>query len=326
MPSASFTAFSTRRSAGRTSRPTTYRWRPQTCALETAYRCLRPCCARSVAVRCVRGLPDSARSSNRSNAIPLPSASVRPEPARPISPIVMAIRALKSREVARVVLSRPAVEAGESLGFLPGDVREKVDPYMRPLFDALNELLDDGVVATLHGSRYARDRSTGIYARPHAVGSVRDSRRSAERHRRSVEDVPHAGSDPHRRWSSSATKRRSICRSADAAACATPRRRLRRLDAVGVVELDERDVVRHPLVARIIRAYAGGTTGRTARDSLSERRAREDVDSRALVAAAKRLLAVVGESDASLSLSLVGDAECARSTVNIAARIGPPTC
>ncbi len=60
--------------------------------------------------------------------------------------VVMAVRALKRHDVARVVLSRPAVEAGERLGFLPGDLREKFDPYMRPLFDVLGELLDDGVL------------------------------------------------------------------------------------------------------------------------------------------------------------------------------------
>jgi phosphate starvation-inducible PhoH-like protein len=61
--------------------------------------------------------------------------------------IVMAVRALRHREVARIVLSRPAVEAGEKLGFLPGDLREKVDPYLRPLYDALGEVLDEGMVA-----------------------------------------------------------------------------------------------------------------------------------------------------------------------------------
>ena len=58
----------------------------------------------------------------------------------------MAVRALKDREVSRIVLSRPAVEAGEKLGFLPGDLKEKVDPYLRPLYDALGELLDDATV------------------------------------------------------------------------------------------------------------------------------------------------------------------------------------
>ncbi len=55
--------------------------------------------------------------------------------------VAMAVAALKRRDVARVVLTRPAVEAGETLGFLPGDLREKVDPYLRPLYDALYEMI-----------------------------------------------------------------------------------------------------------------------------------------------------------------------------------------
>jgi len=55
--------------------------------------------------------------------------------------VVMAVRALKAKTVNRIVLTRPAVEAGEKLGFLPGDIQEKVDPYLRPLYDALYDLL-----------------------------------------------------------------------------------------------------------------------------------------------------------------------------------------
>ena len=55
--------------------------------------------------------------------------------------VAMAIAALKNRDVTKVVLARPAVEAGENLGFLPGDLREKVDPYLRPLYDALDDML-----------------------------------------------------------------------------------------------------------------------------------------------------------------------------------------
>ena len=69
--------------------------------------------------------------------------------------IALAVRALRNREVRRLVLSRPAVEAGERLGFLPGDLKEKIDPYLQPLYDALNDmipakklesLLEEGVV------------------------------------------------------------------------------------------------------------------------------------------------------------------------------------
>src|SRR5258708_31450511 len=56
--------------------------------------------------------------------------------------VAMAVSALNNKQVARIVLARPAVEAGERLGFLPGTLQEKVDPYLRPLYDALYELMD----------------------------------------------------------------------------------------------------------------------------------------------------------------------------------------
>ncbi|WP_028297848.1 PhoH family protein [Olivibacter sitiensis] len=55
--------------------------------------------------------------------------------------VALAVRALRNREVKRIILTRPAVEAGENLGFLPGDLKEKVDPYLRPLYDALDDMI-----------------------------------------------------------------------------------------------------------------------------------------------------------------------------------------
>ena len=55
--------------------------------------------------------------------------------------IALAVRALKNREIRRIILSRPAVEAGEKLGFLPGDMKEKIDPYLQPLYDALQDMI-----------------------------------------------------------------------------------------------------------------------------------------------------------------------------------------
>ncbi|PHN01929.1 PhoH family protein [Flavilitoribacter nigricans] len=55
--------------------------------------------------------------------------------------VAMAVRALKNRQVKKIIMARPAVEAGESLGFLPGDLKEKIDPYLRPLYDALDDML-----------------------------------------------------------------------------------------------------------------------------------------------------------------------------------------
>ena len=62
--------------------------------------------------------------------------------------VAMAVAALESRKVSRIILTRPAVEAGERLGFLPGDIQAKVDPYLRPLFDALYDMLDPEKVLT----------------------------------------------------------------------------------------------------------------------------------------------------------------------------------
>lgn len=56
--------------------------------------------------------------------------------------VALAVKALKERKVKKIVLARPAVEAGETLGFLPGDLREKIDPYLRPLYDALEEMIE----------------------------------------------------------------------------------------------------------------------------------------------------------------------------------------
>lgn len=55
--------------------------------------------------------------------------------------VAMAVRALKNKEVRKIIITRPAVEAGENLGFLPGDLKEKIDPYLRPIYDALNDML-----------------------------------------------------------------------------------------------------------------------------------------------------------------------------------------
>jgi phosphate starvation-inducible protein PhoH and related proteins len=56
--------------------------------------------------------------------------------------VALAVKALKERKVKKIILARPAVEAGENLGFLPGDLKEKVDPYLRPLYDALEEMIE----------------------------------------------------------------------------------------------------------------------------------------------------------------------------------------
>lgn len=67
--------------------------------------------------------------------------------------VAMAVTAFRAKEVNRIILTRPAVEAGEKLGFLPGDLQQKVDPYLRPLYDALFDMLGAEAVRPLSGAR-----------------------------------------------------------------------------------------------------------------------------------------------------------------------------
>ncbi len=81
--------------------------------------------------------------------------------------VAQAVAMLQAGKVDRIVLSRPAVEAGERLGFLPGDMKEKVDPYLRPLYDALHDMMPAEQVIRRHDQRRDRGRAAGLHARPH---------------------------------------------------------------------------------------------------------------------------------------------------------------
>ena len=98
--------------------------------------------------------------------------------------VAQAVAMLQAGKVDRIVLSRPAVEAGERLGFLPGDMKEKVDPYLRPLYDALHDMMPAEQVIRRLSQRRDRGGAAGLHARPHAGARLCDPRRGAEHHRR----------------------------------------------------------------------------------------------------------------------------------------------
>lgn len=103
--------------------------------------------------------------------------------------IALAVRALRNREVKRIVLSRPAVEAGENLGFLPGDMKEKVDPYLQPLYDALSGHEFRPKSWKNIWNRNYPNSSAGLYERTHVKRLFRNPRRSPEYDPQSVENV-----------------------------------------------------------------------------------------------------------------------------------------
>jgi len=169
--------------------------------------------------------------------------------------IVMAVRALRHREVARIILSRPAVEAGEKLGFLPGDLREKVDPYLRPLYDALAEVLDDAVVARFL-ERGTIEVAPLAYMRGRTLADafvILDEAQNATREQLKM-FLTRLGSGSKMIVNGDVTQI-DLPRGAHSGLLDVPKL-LAGVEDIAIVELSETDVVRHPLVAKIVAAYA----------------------------------------------------------------------
>jgi len=168
--------------------------------------------------------------------------------------IVMAVRALKEREVSRIVLSRPAVEAGEKLGFLPGDLKEKVDPYLRPLYDALGESLDDATVGK-YLERGLIEVAPLAYMRGRTLSDayvILDEAQNASREQLKM-FLTRLGAGSKMIVSGDVTQidlphgARSGLGEAETL--------FRGIEGVGIVRLSESDIVRHPLIAKLVAAY-----------------------------------------------------------------------
>ena len=169
--------------------------------------------------------------------------------------VALAVQALQAKEVNRIILTRPAVEAGERLGFLPGDMLQKVDPYLRPLYDALYDMLEPEVVVRLMERGTIEVAPLAYMRGPHAQRLVHHPRRGAEHHARADEDVPHPArlrveGRRHRRRDPDRPARGARSLRADAGA-----RVLEGIDGLVFVELGSRDVVRHRIVQDIVDAY-----------------------------------------------------------------------
>ncbi len=169
--------------------------------------------------------------------------------------VVMAVRALRARDVARIILTRPAVEAGEKLGFLPGDLKEKVDPYLRPLYDALAELLDDGVTSRFL-ERGTIEVAPLAYMRGRTLADafvILDEAQNATRAQLKM-FLTRLGSNSKMIVNGDVTQI-DLPHGIHSGLLDAPSL-FGGIDDIGIVQLGEADVVRHQLVGRIIRAYA----------------------------------------------------------------------
>ena len=175
--------------------------------------------------------------------------------------VAQAVAMLQSGKVDRIILSRPAVEAGERLGFLPGDMKEKVDPYLRPLYDALNDMLP--------GDNMLKRMATGeIEVAPlafmrgrtlaHAFVILDEAQNTTPVQMKMF--LTRMGEGTRMVITGDLTQidlpagQRSGLRDALDT--------LEGVAGIGVVRFDKRDVVRHPLVARIVDAYDQRDTAR----------------------------------------------------------------
>ena len=182
----------------------------------------------------------------------------------------MAVQALQAKEVDRIILTRPAVEAGERLGFLPGDLMAKVDPYLRPLWDALHDMVGTENAGKLL-ERGAVEVAPLAFMRGRTLNSeLHHPGRGAEHHAGADEDVPH----PHRvRVQGRRHRRHHAGRRGRRAQRARRARADPRRASTGSawVHLTSRDVVRHRIVQDIVDAYERAHAGRA--DPLMPRRA-----------------------------------------------------
>jgi phosphate starvation-inducible PhoH-like protein len=167
----------------------------------------------------------------------------------------MAVRALRAREVAKLVLARPAVEAGEKLGFLPGDYKEKVDPYLRPLYDSLGDLLDESAAGKLV-ERGTIEVAPLAFMRGRTLNDafvILDEAQNATREQLKM-FLTRLGQNTKMVVNGDVTQI-DLPRGVRSGLLDVPHL-FRNIADIAVVELDETDIVRHPLVAKIVGAYA----------------------------------------------------------------------
>ncbi|WP_339625628.1 PhoH family protein [uncultured Winogradskyella sp.] len=168
--------------------------------------------------------------------------------------VALAVQALKSKEVKRIILTRPAVEAGENLGFLPGDLKEKLDPYMQPLYDALRDMIPSEKLES-----YIEKGIIQIAPLAFMRGRTLDN---------AFVILDEGQNTTHAQMKMFLTrmgKNAKFMLTGDPGQVDLPRRSisglkeallvLKNVDGIGMIYLDDKDVIRHKLVKKVIEAY-----------------------------------------------------------------------
>ena len=168
--------------------------------------------------------------------------------------IALAVRALKNREIRRLILSRPAVEAGEKLGFLPGDMKDKIDPYLQPLYDALEDMLPP-----LKLKEYMEAGTIQIAPLAFMRGRTLNDAVII------LDEAQNTTTQQMKMFLTRLGMNSRMVVTGDVTQIDLPRstrsgllsalRILRGVKGIGIIEYEKKDIVRHPLVQRIVDAY-----------------------------------------------------------------------
>ena len=168
--------------------------------------------------------------------------------------VALAVKALKDKEVRRIVLTRPAVEAGENLGFLPGDLKEKLDPYLQPLYDALMDMIPYDKLA-----EYMEKGVIEIAPLAFMRGRTLDKAFVI------LDEAQNATVTQMKMFLTRMGAQAKFVITGDSTQIDLPRNQpsglmrsvdlLRGVEGIGVIELTGSDVIRHPLVKRVISAF-----------------------------------------------------------------------
>lgn len=168
--------------------------------------------------------------------------------------IALAVRALRDKQVRRVILTRPAVEAGEKLGFLPGDLKEKLDPYLQPLYDALNDMIPAAKL-----QKFMEDGTVQIAPLAYMRGRTLDNAFVI------LDEAQNTTMSQIKMFLTRMGRNAKFIVTGDVTQVDLPRRSdsglvramqtVRGIDGIGFVEFDKHDIVRHELVKHIVDAF-----------------------------------------------------------------------
>lgn len=168
--------------------------------------------------------------------------------------IALAVRALKNKQVRRVILTRPAVEAGEKLGFLPGDMKEKLDPYLQPLYDALNDMIPAAKL-----SKYMEEGAVQIAPLAYMRGRTLDNAVVI------LDEAQNTTLPQIKMFLTRMGRNAKFIVTGDVTQIDLPRsadsglmramKMLGNIEGIAAVEFDRNDIVRHPLVKHIVAAF-----------------------------------------------------------------------